>query len=372
MVLIKYATVGCVGTALDLSFIYVFVEFMRIHLLIAAVMSFLLAAINNFIMNKYWTFQNTGFTIRKQFIQFLTVSSIGLVLTLISMAFFVYGLRIWYMSAKVITSVLVLTWNFLAKEHWMYEDRIIDASRGEPYDYDFSVIVPAYNEKNRIRKTLVAIDNYFRHKPLTRQIIVVDDGSIDDTTVVVEGLRKEINDLSVIRCHPNRGKGHAIKIGVELSLGKYILFMDADNSTPIEELERFYPLLKKNQVVIGSRYLPDSKIVVRQPRLRVIIGRLANMLIQCFILDGVKDTQCGFKAFHHDAAKAIFRRMKVDRFGFDIEALAIARLFNFSVKETPVSWYNSPESRVRPVKDAFRTFKDLIYIKLNLWSGQYN
>jgi len=103
----------------------------------------------------------------------------------------------------------------------------------------------------------------------------------------------------------------------------------------------------------------------------VLIGRLANMLIQFFIIDGVKDTQCGFKAFQHEAAREIFSRMKVDRFGFDIELLAIARLFGFPIRELPVSWYNSPESRVQPIKDSLRTFRDLVYIKLNLWGGRY-
>jgi dolichyl-phosphate beta-glucosyltransferase len=241
----------------------------------------------------------------------------------------------------------------------------------EHYDYDISVIVPAYNEQKRITGTLKAINGYFSNKPLTRQIIVVDDGSSDDTLGVVENIRKEINDLSVITYNPNRGKGYAIKKGVEESHGEYILFTDADNSTPIEEFEKFYPFLKDNMVVIGSRYVAGSNVVVRQPWYRVLLGRLANMVIQIFILDGLRDTQCGFKAFRHEAAREIFSRMKVNRFGFDIETLAIARLLNFPVREIPVSWYNSGESRIRPVADAIRTFAELLYIKLNLWGGRY-
>ena len=125
-------------------------------------------------------------------------------------------------------------------------------------------------------------------------------------------------------------------------------------------------------MVIGSRYISGSTIVVKQPEYRVFIGRLGNKLIQFFLLDGVTDTQCGFKAFQHEAAKQIFSRMKVNRFGFDIEILSIARLLNFTVKEMPVNWYNSPESRIRPIKDALRTFGELIYIKLNLWGGRYS
>ena len=370
-VFFKYAIVGCVGTAIDLGSLYVFVEVLRIHLLLATAMSFILAVINNFVLNKYWTFQNKSSNIRKQFIKFLIVSIIGLLLTEVFMVLLVYGLKIWYMASKLITSSLVLMWNFLANKYWTFKDRIFYVPCRKHYDYDVSVIVPAYNEQKRIKKTIEAINDYFRNKQVTRQIIVVDDGSSDNTVGVVKDLRKEINDLSVITYHQNCGKGYAIRKGVEESHGEYILFTDADNSTPIEEFEKFYPLLKGNSVVIGSRYITGSNIVVAQPWHRILIGRVANMLIQTFILDGVRDTQCGFKAFQHEAAREIFSRMKMNRFGFDIEILAIARLLNFSIREIPVSWYNSGESRVRPVKDALRTFRELIYIKLNLWSGRY-
>lgn len=370
-VFFKYAIVGCLGTAIDLASLYVFVDLLRIYLLIAAAISFLLAVINNFILNKYWTFQNKSSNIRKQFIKFLLVSIIGLFLTEIFMAFFVYGLKIWYMAAKLITSGLVLTWNFLSNKYWTFKDRIFYVSHRDKYDYDVSVVIPAYNEERRIKKTLESINKYFLGKPITRQIIVVDDGSSDNTASIVESLRNEVNDLSVIKYHPNRGKGYAIKKGIEESHGEYILFSDADNSTPIEEFEKVYPLLKDNQVVIGSRYISGSNIVIRQPGYRVLMGRLANKLIQVFLLEGIKDTQCGFKAFQHEAAREIFSRMKVNRFGFDMEILAIARLLNFSVREIPVSWYNSPESRIRPVKDGIRTFGELVYIKLNLWGGRY-
>ncbi len=362
---------GCIGTAIDLGSLYVFVEFLRIHLLLSTAISFILAVVNNFTLNKYWTFQNKSSNIRKQFIKFLIVSLLGLLLTELFMAFFVYALNIWYMSSKIVTSGLVLTWNFLANKYWTFKDRIFYAPFSMHYDYDISVVVPAYNEQTRIITTLKAINDYFREKPTTRQIIVVDDGSNDNTAGEVENLRKSIDNLSVISYQPNRGKGHAVKTGVKASQGKYILFTDADNSTPIEEFEKFYPLLKDNKVVIGSRYIAGSNIVVKQPWYRILIGRFANMLIQIFVLDNVRDTQCGFKAFQHETAAEIFSRTKVNRFGFDIEILAIARLLNITVREIPVSWYNSGESRFRPVKDALRTFIELVSIKLNLWSGRY-
>ncbi len=370
-VFFKYAIVGCTGTAIDLGTLYIFVDFLHLNLLLSTAISFILAVINNFILNKYWTFQNKSSNIRKQFIKFLIVSVMGLLLTEACMAFFVFGLKIWYMAAKLITSGLVLTWNFLANKYWTFKDRIFYIHKMEKYDYDVSIIIPAYNEEGRIGETLRAIHRYFHGKPLTRQIIVVNDGSSDNTAQVSEALKEEITDLIVISDSPNHGKGYAVKKGVEASHGEYILFADADNATPIEEFEKFYTLLKDNKVVIGSRYLSESNIVIGQPWYRVLIGRIGNMLIQFFLLEGVKDTQCGFKAFLHEAAREIFSRMRINGFGFDIEILSIARLLNFPVREVPVSWYNSSESRIRPIKDAIRTFGELLYIKLNLWGGRY-
>jgi dolichyl-phosphate beta-glucosyltransferase len=239
------------------------------------------------------------------------------------------------------------------------------------FAYDLSVIVPAYNEEGRIGRTLEAINGYFLGKPLTREILVVDDGSSDNTVRVVEDLRARIEGLSCISYHLNRGKGYAVRRGVEASLGEYILFTDADNSTPIEEFEKFYPLLKDHEVVIGSRYVAGSNVVIRQPKSRILVGRLANVLIRLLLAEGFKDTQCGFKAFQHRAGRDLFHRMTIDRFGFDIELISIARLLGFSVKEVPITWYDSPETRLRPIRDTFRTLTDLIRIKANLCRGRY-
>ncbi len=370
-VFIKYTMVGSLATGVDVGCLYLFVEVLRLPVLIATAGSFFCALFVSFTLNKYWTFQNKSGNIRKQFIKFLIVSGIGLALTELSMAVLVFGLRIWYVASKLLTSCIVLTWNFLANRFWTFRDRIYFVPVRDRYECQLSIIVPAYNEQRRIRQTLLAIDRYCSERGFTRQIIVVDDGSTDGTAQLVEHLTGEIRDLSVIRYQPNRGKGFAVKSGVAASRGEYILFTDADNSTPIEEFDKLHRMLKDHPVVIGSRYIAESRIVVTQPALRVLIGRAGNRIIQFFLLDGITDTQCGFKAFRHEAAGQIFGRMKVMRFGFDIEILSIARLLNLTIKEVPVSWYNSPESRIRPIKDAIRTFAELVYIKLNLWGGRY-
>lgn len=370
-VFIKYAMVGVTGTALDVGSLYVFVDLLHIPVLVAAALSFILAVVNNFILNKIWTFRNSSRNFRKQFIKFFIVSVVGLVLTEICMAVFVYLLGIWYIASKLITSVIVLTWNFLANKNWTFTEKIRPLPTAEQYDYTLTIIIPAFNEAKRIVNTLEAIHRYFERKGMKREIIVVDDGSSDNTAAVVNALKARIHDLHCVSYLPNRGKGYAVKKGVEKSRGEYILFTDADNSTPIESFEKFYPLLYHTKVVIGSRYMADSNVKIKQPKYRILLGRLGNFLIQVLLFDDIRDTQCGFKAFQHSAAKELFSRMKVNRFGFDIELLSIAYLLKYSVREVPVSWYNSPVSRVRPIKDTLRTFSELLYIKLNLLSGRY-
>jgi len=371
-VLVKYATVGVIGTAMDVGSLYVFVDVLHISLLVATAMSFILAVINNYILNKLWTFRKSDRNYRKQFIKYFIVSVVGLVLTEICMAFFVYLIGFWYIASKLATSVIVLTWNFLANKNWTFQDAIRPIARNPKYEYNLTVVIPAFNEERRIGKTLEAIHRYFGNKSVTREIIVVDDGSDDKTAIIVNALKEKIHDLHLVRYYPNRGKGNAVRTGVEKSRGEFILFTDADNSTPIDEFEKFRKLLNQTPVIIGSRYMTGSDIIIRQPKYRVLIGRLGNFLIRVFLFAEIRDTQCGFKAFQHMAAKEIFSRMKVNRFGFDIELLSIAHLLKYSIHEVPVSWYNSSESRIRPIKDATRTFLELLYIKLNLLSGRYD
>jgi dolichyl-phosphate beta-glucosyltransferase len=269
------------------------------------------------------------------------------------------------------TSAIVLTWNFLANKNWTFTDRIRPSGRETPAAYDLTIVIPAYNEEKRVGTTVEAVHRYCSQKGLSREIIVVDDGSSDNTSGVVTALQERIPGLQLVRYGPNRGKGYAVRAGVERSRGAYILFTDADNSTPVEEFEKFHPLLSRTEVVIGSRYRAGSDVKIKQPTYRVLLGRFGNFLIRVLLFDDIRDTQCGFKAFQRGAAQEIFSRMKVNRFGFDIELVAIAYLLKYSVREVPVSWYNSPQSRVRPIKDALRTFLELVYIKLNLLSGRY-
>lgn len=371
---IKYAIVGVLGTAIDLGALYLLVEYARMDVILASVFSFLLAVVNNFILNKAWTFQNKSKNYRKLFIKFLIVSLVGLLITVSCMHLFVNVANIWYIFAKAITSLIVLSWNFLGNKFWTFVINQKEKQINEEYLYDISIIIPAYNEENRIKNTLLSIQDYISSNKINAEIIVVNDGSKDSTVEVVKSYQNKIPNLQIIDLGKNCGKGAAVKQGVIKSRGKLILFTDADNSTPIEELEKLQKSLMTNnaQIAIGSRYLQDSSVKIKQPKYRIFIGRAGNLLIRMFLIDGLRDTQCGFKLFTSDAAKNIFQFQKVSRFGFDMEALVVAGHLGYKIVEVPVSWFNSAESRVRPIKDALITLKDLVYIKLNIWSGRYN
>ncbi len=210
-----------------------------------------------------------------------------------------------------------------------------------------SVIIPAFNEEKRIVKTLEEIREFL--KDFDHEIIVVDDGSTDGTSAFANISYKE-----------NMGKGYAIKKGVEHATGDLILFIDADNATPIEELTKFLKI--DADVVIGSRYLPESRIERKQSKLRIFIGRLGNLVISFLVIKNIKDTQCGFKLFKKTVAKELFSELQTYRFGFDIEILARAQKKRMKIVEVPVTWLHNNNSRVRPIRDALKTLSDLIKI----------
>ncbi|MEK7673076.1 MAG: glycosyltransferase [Patescibacteria group bacterium] len=370
---LKYATVGILSTIIDLGGIFIFVEYLSIPVITSSILSFFFAVTNGFLLNKIWTFGNTSKNYRKLFLKFLAVSSVGLGMTIGGMYILVHVFDIWYMFSKICVSITVLTWNFLANKFWTFRPENYPIFELFSHEYDLSVIIPAYNEEKRIKISLPIIAAYFKNKNLSVEIIVVNDGSKDDTKKVVEGFKKKIPNLSLINLQKNLGKGAAVKSGMEASKGKYILFTDADNSTPIEEFDKLFTSLKESdaQVAIGSRYLKDSNVKIRQPKYRILLGRAGNLLIRTILLRGISDSQCGFKLFESEAAKKIFVLQKVKRFGFDMESLVIAKSLGYKIIEVPVSWYNSTESRVRPIKDSLTTLKDLFFVKFNQLTGQY-
>jgi len=242
----------------------------------------------------------------------------------------------------------------------------------KPLNLDLSIVIPAFNEQERISLTLSAVAPYLRERKLRAEVIVVSDGSRDRTPEVVREKAGEIPNLSLVELRENRGKGFAVRTGIEKACGRYVLFSDADHSTPIDEFDRFLPFLEAGvSIVIGSRALADSRIEIHQNRVRETMGKSFNLLVQSLVISGLKDTQCGFKAFEREAIKRIISRQRVERFGFDVEILYLAKKFGYSIREVPVRWINSPQSRVRILRDSSRMIWDLLRIRWLDLRGAY-
>lgn len=222
-----------------------------------------------------------------------------------------------------------------------------------------SIVIPCYNESKDIKKNTLMVQEYLRNLKIDYELILVNDGSKDKTKEVIES----IEGIKALSYDVNRGKGGAVKHGIENATGDYILFMDADLSTNLEAIEKLIPLLPQYDVVIGSRHAKDSVIKKKQPALRVFIGWCCRKLVNMKFHFNYKDTQCGFKAMRIDVAKKIVSKQLVDNFAFDVEYLYIAKLNNLSIKEMGVIWSDDRGSTVSPLKSSIKFFKDLSFIK---------
>lgn len=223
-----------------------------------------------------------------------------------------------------------------------------------------SVVVPAFNESNRIERTLHELVRYLEPKFPRFEIIVIDDGSGDDTAAIANRVAQTNGQISLIAYSPNRGKGFAVRQGMLRAAYDAVLFTDADLSTPVQEIEFALTQLANGfPVVIASRRHPDSIIERRQRRARELIGRAFNALVRLCVRLPYRDTQCGFKCFTRRAAREIFSRARVDGFSFDVEILLIARALGYAIKEIPVRWSNAPDSKVRPMGDALTILREL-------------
>lgn len=238
-----------------------------------------------------------------------------------------------------------------------------------------SVIIPAYKEGERIGRNLLEVDKYLKSKSYTYEIIVVEDGSPDNTAEVVRNYALQIPHLRLVDNDENHGKGYVVRQGLLEAKGKYRVFLDADGSTSITHLDTFLPQLETGtDVVIGSRKIEGAFIQIHQPRHREIMGEGGNWLIRIVLgLWTYPDTQCGFKALSGEAADEIAKRMVVDRWGFDFELIILARTLGFKLKQLPVRWMNEEGSTVKLTgpNGFIQVIIDLFKTKWRLTSGAY-
>lgn len=236
-----------------------------------------------------------------------------------------------------------------------------------------SIVIPAYDEEKRLSGTLERITGYLKSEQWKfSEVIVVDDGSRDGTVRVAEKFRSRVRSVRVLRNPGNRGKGYAVRHGMLEAKGEWTLFTDADLSTPIEELEKLWTAAQeaRAQVAIGSRALDRSLIGVHQPLFRESAGKLFNLTAR--VITGLPfwDTQCGFKLFETKAAREIFRRQQLERFGFDVEVLFIARKLGYSSIEVPVQWNDVAGTKVGAV-NGLSAFLDPLRVRLHQLRGKY-
>lgn len=229
-----------------------------------------------------------------------------------------------------------------------------------------SIVIPAYNEEKRIGGSLTKACAYLNESGLEYEVIVVDDGSSDGTSGIVDNMAAESPKVRLVRYDKNRGKGYALRMGVLASKGDFVLVMDADLSTPMGEIRNLMPCLSGGgfDIAIGSRALALSDIVRKQPWWRRCMGILFNRVVKMLVIGDFEDTQCGFKLFSGDVARSLFGEATIDRFAYDVEILALAKKKGYAIKEVPIRWINSPESKVDPMKDSFRMLVDLVRIRL--------
>lgn len=239
------------------------------------------------------------------------------------------------------------------------------SSPSEPRALPISIVVPAYNEQQRLPESVRKILAWMRANPPVRELVIVDDGSSDETPSIARRFAAGDGRVRVVSYWPNAGKGYAIRRGVlEASHGCAVLVTDVDLSTPIEEIPALVRALGAHDVVIGSRALALSRIGAQQGLHRRWMGKTFNRIMRSITGIPFPDTQCGFKLFSADAAKRVFAEATIDRFAYDVEALLIADRLGFSIGEIPVRWDNSPDSRVRIVRDSVRMLLDVLRARL--------
>ena len=230
-----------------------------------------------------------------------------------------------------------------------------------------SVIIPALNEAQRIEQTLTRIRDYFSGPHRLQEIVVVNDGSTDQTAEIVRHFASEKHQVRLITNSCNRGKGYSVRQGMLTATGDLLLMCDADLSTPIEEIEKLLPWLQRGyDVVVASRDLPDSRLDPAQPALRRCLAGIFRNLRRLLILRGVRDTQCGFKLFRRDTARKIFPYQRMNGWLFDCEILAVAERLGIRIKEVGVSWRDNAPSRVRVLRESFRALPALLRLRWRL------
>ncbi len=227
-----------------------------------------------------------------------------------------------------------------------------------------SIVIPAYNEEKRLTPFINDVLTYINKLKKEIEIIIVDDGSNDNTNQIAQEFASTDKRIRIITSQENCGKGSAVKKGILNAKGSYILFIDADGATSITELDKVFPLIEnKNDIIIGSRNIKGS--LVKRNIWRRFLAFVFNLTVNAFAVSNIKDTQCGFKILQKDIAIELFTKMKENRWAFDVELLYLAQFSGYSITEIPVNWDTKEGSKLQPIKDGIKMFFAIFRIKRN-------
>ena len=237
----------------------------------------------------------------------------------------------------------------------------------------YSIVIPAYNEGSRVGDTLERVLAFANQQGWDAEVIVVNDGSRDNTAQIVADYARKDPRLRLLENPGNRGKGYSVRNGMLNACGKILLFSDADLSSPIEEAQKLFDALERGaDIAIGSRWLESGLQTQRQPLHRQLFGRVFNLLLRIILGLTFRDTQCGFKAFTRRAAEKIFPLQQIERWGFDPELLYLANKFRLKVIEVPVAWAHREGTRINPLRDGAKMFLEMLRIRWNAMNGKYD
>ena len=237
----------------------------------------------------------------------------------------------------------------------------------------YSIIIPAYNESQRIAVSLDKIIAYMKEQHWLAEILVINDGSRDDTAEIVRQYARTHPAVRLVENPGNRGKGYTVRHGMSQATGDIILFTDADLSSPIQECRKLFAAIQGgSDVAIGSRWLRKELQTERQPLHRQFFGRIFNLLLRVTLGLKYRDTQCGFKAFTRGAAQVLFARQRIERWGFDPEILYLAHKYGFKIAEVPVEWAHDDRSKINPVTDGLKMFFEMLRIRWDDFTGKYD
>jgi glycosyltransferase involved in cell wall biosynthesis len=237
----------------------------------------------------------------------------------------------------------------------------------------YSIVIPAYNESERIQSSLQKIVDFVADQRWAAEVLVVNDGSSDDTAEVVRRFAAQYPYIRLIENPGNRGKGYSVRNGMLQATGDIVLFSDADLSAPITEAPKLFSAIENGaDVAFGSRWLIPKMQTKRASILRQFAGRMYNILIRVLLGLQYKDTQCGFKAFDRKGIEMIFPRQRIERWGFDVELLFLAKKFDLNIVELPVAWAHDNHSKLNPLRDGIKLFGEMLSVRWNSVTGKYS